>query len=157
MKPFCFLDVDGVVVLEHPEVPVTAQSVSAFGRWRRDVLVPAAAPAILHRLGQRFDCVWIGAWSYNAHPALRGVLDLPATPWPWIGVQFHKLEAIRAHADGRPWVWIDDDIDDLGAQPDPPDGVLVRVDPRRGIADVDPDALIAASCSAPAPVPEHST
>ncbi len=139
----CALDVDGVVVLEHPEVPVTRKTVSAFGKWRREVLIPDGAPATLRRLAELFDCVWVGAWSHNAHPALRSALHLPAAPWPWIPVQFHKPAAIRAYAGGRPWALIDDGIDDLGPVPDPPDGLLVRVDPHRGLADVDPEALAA--------------
>jgi hypothetical protein len=58
------------------------QTVSAFGKWRREVLIPDGAPATLRRLAELFDCVWTGAWSHNAHPALRPVLSLPATPWP---------------------------------------------------------------------------
>jgi hypothetical protein len=139
----CALDVDGVVVLHKPEVPVTRETVSAFGKWRRDVLVPAGAAATIRRLTELFDCVWVGAWSHNAHPALRPALSLPAEPWPSIPVQFHKLDAIRAYAAGRPWVWIDDSIDDLGPIPGQPDGLLVRVSPRRGLADIDPDTLAA--------------
>ena len=141
MKPVCALDVDGVVVLDQPQVPVHHATVSAFGRWRREVLVPDGATATLRRLGKLFDCVWVGGWSHNAHPALAVALDLPTPPWPFIPVQFHKLAPIRAYAAGRPWVWIDDSIDDLGPVPDPPDGLLVRVDSRRGLTDVVPDAL----------------
>jgi hypothetical protein len=121
-RPVCALDVDGVVVLEHPEVPVTRTTVSAFGKWRREVLIPDGAPATLRRLAELFDCVWVGAWSHNAHPALRSALHLPAAPWPWIPVQFYKPAAIRAYAGGRPWALIDDGIDDLGPVPTPPTG-----------------------------------
>jgi hypothetical protein len=69
------------------------------------------------------------------------VLDLPVRPWPFLPVQFHKLAAIRAFAAGRPWVWIDDSIHDLGTLDDPPDGILVPVDASRAIMSVDPEAL----------------
>lgn len=58
-------------------------------------------------------------------------------------VQFHKLPSIRAFAAGRPWVWVDDGIHDLGRLDDPPDGILVPVDASRGIMSVDPEALCA--------------
>ncbi|MEU6141999.1 hypothetical protein ABZ848_16735 [Streptomyces sp. NPDC047081] len=140
-RPVAALDVDGVVVLEHPEVPVERRSVSAYGRWRREVLVPRVAAARLARLAEFFDCVWVSAWSHTAHPALREALGLPEQEWPWLGAQFDKLPAIRDFAAGRPWIWIDDGIDDLGVRPDPPDGLLVRVRPGHGLADVDPEAL----------------
>lgn len=145
-RPLCVLDVDGVIALEDPVVPTMRRTVSAYGKWRRDIDIPRAAPSILHELAHRFECVWMGAWAHTAHPALREALDLPSTPWSWRGVQFHKLPAIRELAGGRAWVWIDDAIDDLGAEGDPPDGLLVRVDPRRGIADVDPASLLAGLC-----------
>jgi hypothetical protein len=72
------------------------------------------ADVALRRLAERFDIVWASAWSHNAHPALRQVLDLPESPWPFLPVQFHKLDSIRAFAAGRPWAWIDDSIHDLG-------------------------------------------
>ena len=43
-RPLCVLDVEGVVVLEDPVVPVVRHTVTAYGRWRRDVLVPEVAP-----------------------------------------------------------------------------------------------------------------
>ena len=150
-RPVAALDVDGVVVLAHPVVPVVRHSVSAYGRWRREVLVPEVAPAKLARLAELLDCVWVSAWSHNAHPALREALDLPEEAWPWLGAQFGKLPAIRAYAAGRPWAWIDDGIDDLAVQPDPPDGLLVRVRPGYGLADVDPDALYQSLPSPPEP------
>lgn len=143
MRPLVFLDVDGVVALEDPEVPVEVHTVSAHGRWRRTIQVPSGARDTLAELGRGADCVWASAWSHTAHPALRAALDLPAQPWPWVPVQLHKLGALRAFAAGRPWAWVDDGIDDLGVLPDPPDGVLVRVDPHRGITDVSVPALLA--------------
>lgn len=140
-RPLCVLDIEDVVVLEAPVMPVVRHTVTAYGRWRRDVLVPEVAPRKIRELAEVFDCLWMSGWAHTAHPALRAALDLPAEPWPWRAVQFRKLPAIRELSDGRRWVWIDDAIDDFGPQPDVPDGVLVRVDSRRGIADVDPAAL----------------
>jgi len=140
------VEVDGVLVLDHPTVPVTETVVHCYGnRWARRVSVPVGADSTLRRLAERFDVVWAGAWSHNAHPALREVLDLPETPWPFLPVQFHKLRSIREFAAGRPWIWIDDGIHDLGRLDDPPDGILVEVDAGSGIVSVDPHDLYARS------------
>lgn len=135
-RPVAVIDVDGVLVLDHPEVPVTRHVVSAYGRWAREVLVPVGAPGVLRELGERFELVWAGAWSHMAHHALCDVLDLPPDPFPFLPVQFHKLPAIRRYAAGRPWLLIDDGIHDLGHVPEPDDGLLVPVDSHRGIVDV---------------------
>jgi hypothetical protein len=141
-RPIAVVEVDGVVVLDHPTVPVTETVVHAYGnKWARRVNVPVGADIALRRLADQFDIVWASAWSHNAHPALRKVLDLPENPWPFLPVQFHKLDSIRAFAAGRPWIWIDDSIHDLGRLDDPPDGILVPVDAGKGIVSVDPQAL----------------
>jgi len=141
-RPIAVLEVDGVLVLEDPMVPVIRTVVHACGnKWARSVQVPVAAPGIIARLAERFDIVWASAWSHNAHPALRDVLGVPAEPWPFLPVQFLKLPAIRAYAAGRPWVLIDDAIHHLGLVEDQPDGLLVPVDPGRGITAIDPEAL----------------
>jgi hypothetical protein len=142
-RPVAALDVDGVFALQDPAVPVREESVSAYGKWRRRILVPDNARELIGELGELFDCVWISAWSHTAHPALREALGLPSVPWDFLPVQFHKLDAIRRYAVGRPWVLIDDSIDDLGDEPAPGDGILCRVDSRRGIADVHPRQLYA--------------
>jgi len=141
-RPIAVLEVDGVLVLEDPVVPVTRVTVHAYGnKWARPVQVPTAAPVLVARLAERFDIVWGSAWSHNAHPALREVLGLPEQPWPFLPVQFRKIPAIRAYAGGRPWVLIDDSIHDFGPVAVQPDGLLVPVDPGRGITAIDPDAL----------------
>lgn len=66
-------------------------------------------------------------------------------------MQFNKLASIRAYPDGRPWAWIDDSIDDFGPLPDPDDGILCRVDSRRGIADVHPAELARKVAELPRP------
>ncbi|HEX6524841.1 MAG TPA: hypothetical protein VF070_33280 [Streptosporangiaceae bacterium] len=138
-RPIAVVEVDGVLVLDHPTVPVTETVVHAYdNRWARRVKVPVGADVALRRLAERFDIVWASAWSHNAHPALRQVLDLPESPWPFLPIQFHKLDFIRAFAAGRPWAWIDDSIHDLGRLDDPPDGILVPVDSGSGIMSVDP-------------------
>jgi hypothetical protein len=140
-RPLAVIDVDGVLVLENPGVQVAEHVVGVYGKWARTVRIPVGAAEILHELSGYFDVVWASAWSHNAHAALRTVLDLPETPWPFLPVQFHKLSAIREYAAGRPWVWIDDSIHDLGEVPELSDGILVPVDSSRGIVDIDPAIL----------------
>lgn len=141
-RPIAVLEVDGVLVLEDPVVPVIRATVHSYGnKWTRTVQVPAEAPALVARLARYFEIVWASAWSHNAHPALRDVLNLPAEPWSFLPVQFRKLPAIRAYASGRPWVLIDDSVHHFGVAATQPDGLLVPVDPSRGITAVDPDAL----------------
>ncbi|MFF4598878.1 hypothetical protein [Amycolatopsis sp. NPDC001319] len=141
-RPIAVVEVDGVLALDDPKVPVVETVVHTYGhRWARPISIPVGASAVLRQLAEEFDVVWASSWSHNAHPALREVLDLPAEPWPFLPVQFRKLGAIRAYAAGRPWVWIDDAIHDLGHLPDPPDGLLVPVDAGEGIVSVDPVAL----------------
>jgi hypothetical protein len=149
-RPVAVIDVDGVLVLERPVVPVGRHVVSAYGRWSREVLVPTAAPARLRELTEHFELVWAGAWSHMAHSALRDVLQLPPDPFPFLPVQFHKLPAIRRHAAGRRWLLIDDGIHDLGQVPDPDDGLLVPVDSTRGIVDVRPADLLRQLATLPA-------
>ncbi|QRP47353.1 hypothetical protein [Amycolatopsis sp. FDAARGOS 1241] len=142
MRPIAVLEVDGVLALDDPCVPVVETVVHTCGhRWARPIKIPVGAADVLHRLAAEFDVVWASSWSHNAHPALQEALDLPTEPWPFLPVQFRKLTAIRTHAAGRPWAWIDDAIHDLGPIPEPKDGLLVPVDPRVGIMAVDPVAL----------------
>ena len=90
---------------------------------------------------------------YNAHTALREVLELPEEPWPFLPVQFGKIDMITHYTAGRPWVWVDDELVDL-AGPAPVDdtGVVVRVDPRLGICAVDAHQLLEALAALPRPV-----
>ena len=141
-RPLVVLGISDVVVLEgETDVPVTMHSVSAWGRWVREVAIPDAAPAGIHRLAERYEIVWASEWGHNAHTAFAGVLDLPDEPWAFLPVQFDKLPAIRAYAGRLPWAWIDGPVVDLHEPADVTDGVIVRVDPARGIAGLDFDAL----------------
>jgi hypothetical protein len=142
-RPIAVVEVDGVLALDNPKVPVFEALVHTYGnRWARPISIPVGASDVLRRLSSEFDVVWASSWSHNAHPALQEVLGLPIEPWPFLPVQFRKLGAIRAYAAGRPWVLIDDAIHDLGRLADPPDGLLVPVDAGEGIVSVDPAALL---------------
>lgn len=141
-KPVLALDVDGVVALDaNPAVPVERVSVSAYGRWRRELLIPEGAPELLARLAADYELVWATAWGSSAHGALREALRLGDEPWPFVPVQFAKADAVRRHAAGRPWVLVEEAMGEPGQQPDGVDGAILRVSPTRGVADLDPDEL----------------
>ena len=98
VRPVAVLEVDGVLVLEDPVVPVTQVTVHAYGnKWTRQVRVPTAAPGIVARLAERFDIVWASAWSHNAHPALREVLLVPVDPGR--GITAIDPDGLRAELD----------------------------------------------------------
>ncbi|MEV4291231.1 hypothetical protein AB0K40_37475 [Nonomuraea bangladeshensis] len=140
--PLAVLGVDGVVVLEGAaRVPARLVRLSARGKWTRDLRVPEGTREAVAHLASRYSVVWASEWGPNAHVALAGVLGLPATPWPYLPVQFDKLAAIRQYAGDRPWVWIDDPVVDLTPLPDDPGGVVVRVDPERGLVGLDLAAI----------------
>ncbi|GGH33305.1 hypothetical protein [Microbacterium album] len=141
-RPLAILGISDVVVLEgEPDVPVTRHEVSAWGRWVRDVQIPDGAADGIRRLAARYEIVWASEWGHNAHTAFAAALGLPDDPWPFLPVQFDKLETIRAYAGELPWVWIDGPVVDLHEPDAVEDGVLVRVDPRRGLAGVDLGAV----------------
>jgi hypothetical protein len=143
-RPLAILGVSDVIVLEaQPAVPFRTIEVSAWGRWVREVQIPVVAAERLKELGKHLEIVWASEWGHTAHTAFREALDLPDEPWAFLPVQFNKLTAIRAYAGALPWVWIDGPLADLRQSPaGETDGLIVRLDPSRGIADVDPAELV---------------
>jgi hypothetical protein len=106
------------------------------------VAVPDVAADRLAELADLFEVVWVSEWGHVAHQAFREVLRLPGTPWPFLPAQFDKLPVIRDYAGRRPWAWVDEPVVDLaGSVPQTQSGVVVRVDPRVGIGEVDPAGL----------------
>ncbi|MEU8818770.1 HAD domain-containing protein [Actinoplanes sp. NPDC048796] len=138
-----FLDVDG------PLLPFTHRSTSppdpAHPLLQR--LNPADGPRLL-ALG--CDLIWATTWMSDANDLVAPrlslpplpVLDLPAetTPPPLNGLHW-KTPYITAQADGRPFVWLDDEISETDrwwtetAYPGP--ALLHRVDPHVGLAEGD--------------------
>jgi hypothetical protein len=136
------LGISGVIALEDPVVPARTVRLSAWGRWAREVAVPDVAADRLAELADLFEVVWVSEWGHVAHQAFREVLRLPGTPWPFLPAQFDKLPVIRDYAGRRPWAWVDEPVVDLaGSVPQTQSGVVVRVDPRVGIGEVDPAGL----------------
>lgn len=151
-KPLLILGISGVVILDDgAAVPTSSHRVSAWGRWVREVQIPDDAARRIRELSASFEIVWASEWGHNAHTALRDALGLPEEPWPFLPVQFGKIDMITHYTAGWPWVWVDEEIVDV-AGPAPVDdtGVVVRVDPRLGICAVDAEQLLAALAALPA-------
>ncbi len=139
-RPVIGLDVDGVLTLETPALTEAhLRWVSAWGRWRRAVVVPDLAACAVQYLSEYAEIVWVSAWGHNAHAALRETLGLPEAPWSYLPVQFGQASALAAYAGPRPWALIHDGTDQAPARSE---GIVVSVDARRGIAEIDPEALI---------------
>jgi hypothetical protein len=146
--PVLALGVDGVIVLDEPvATDAVEHSVDAWGRWRREIFIPADAPEALARLAEHFEIVWVSAWGHNAHTALAPVLGLPMEPWLFLPVQFDKAAAVAEYAGDRDWFLVEDavgGISDLSLADH-----VIQVDPTRGLDDVDVDELIARAHRAP--------
>lgn len=129
---------------------------------------PASVSPLLARLdpahGARlaalpYELVWATTWEADANawvaPRL-GLPDLPLVPWPdgpeepgppaLPGLHW-KTPALVAWAAGRPFAWVDDEIEAADrawvAARHPGRALLHRVDPRRGLGDGDYAVLAA--------------
>ncbi|MFI6205137.1 hypothetical protein ACIBAI_01885 [Streptomyces sp. NPDC051041] len=157
-RPILFLDVDGPLIpfgsssSGHPRAPVPAATPS----------VPQGHP-LLDRLdagiGQRLmtlgcDLVWASTWGEDANVTvapLIGLPRLPVVPWPdgrtgALPRGLHwKTPHLVAWADGRPFIWVDDEISDMDrlwvAASHPGPSLLHRVAPARGLGAADLSAL----------------
>lgn len=142
--PFLFLDVDG------PLLPFGGPHAGPVPAGAGNPLLPRLDPGLGPRL-LSLGCalVWATSWLDEANEVLSPLLGLPALPvvrWPEDdphvprGVHW-KTPALVEWADGRPFLWVDDEIGPLdrlwveGVHPAP--ALLHRVDPRRGLTGSD--------------------
>jgi hypothetical protein len=141
-RPLIAIDIDGVIALDDPpEVAATTHAVSAWGKWRREVAIADGTAETIGMLAGRCEIAWASAWSYTAHEAFRDALSLPAEPWTFLPAQFHAEAAIAEYAAGRRWAWIIESAAGSGLSWRY-DGLIVSVDPRRGLPSIDTDALL---------------
>lgn len=117
-------------------------------------LCPARGPRLL-ALSDRYDLVWATTWGHDANDYIAPVLGLPALPvveWPAVrqpgpGGEFWKTPSLVTHAGGRPFAWLDDELDEADRAfvrvRHPAPALLQRVDPRRGLTDADFGTLAA--------------
>ncbi|MFD3538957.1 HAD domain-containing protein [Streptomyces sp. NPDC058662] len=152
VRPLLFLDVDG------PLIPFGA------GPYPRGTdpnpllarLDPALGPLLAD---SGFDLVWATTWMADANEVIAPRLGLPELPlvhWPeqpeadgWggRGGVHWKTPALCAHAAGRDFVWLDDEITDADrvwtAAHHRGRALLHRVDPGVGLTGADFAALSA--------------
>ncbi|TDC70281.1 HAD domain-containing protein [Streptomyces hainanensis] len=103
----------------------------------------------LRTLSARYDLVWATAWSTEANTFIAPVLglpDLPAVEFPaedatHLNGRCWKTRHILAHAAGRAFAWIDDEIGDADLKHvrshHPSSALLHHVDARIGLQDED--------------------
>ncbi|WP_329264354.1 HAD domain-containing protein [Streptomyces pseudovenezuelae] len=129
-------------IAQHPGLPPSA--VKPLRVW----LNPGHGRALL-ALSDRYDLVWATTWRQEANTFIAPVLGLPALPvvdWPTTltpgpNGTFWKTRHLVTHARGRPFAWLDDELDDqdrrfVTAHHAGP-ALLHRVDPRLGLREAD--------------------
>ncbi|MDT0410546.1 MULTISPECIES: HAD domain-containing protein [Streptomyces] len=155
MKPFLFLDVDGPLnpfAAAHRRLPgyLTRAVRPAGWAWTEPLelrLNPAHGER-LRALAGRYELAWASTWEAEANTYVAPELGLPALPyvhWPTRTAgpdgTFWKLREVVAHAAGRPFAWVDDEVGPSdrawvnGHYPAP--AALLRIDPARGLVEED--------------------
>lgn len=104
-----------------------------------------------------FDLVWCTTWAHEANEWIAPHIGLPSLPvieWPDDvklvrasnpGGTYWKTEHVVEWAKGRPFAWIDDEIDDMDrryvAEHHDGPALLHHVSPRLGLLDADLEVL----------------
>lgn len=114
MKPFLFIDVDGVL-----------NNRAAPGRYSilgYTVRLNSEDGRRLLELQDKYELVWATTWKDLANVHIAPKIGLPELPWIEWSVDYPtyrnypsnvmvKTEEVIKYADGRPFVWLDDDLD----------------------------------------------
>ncbi|MER7920375.1 MULTISPECIES: HAD domain-containing protein [unclassified Streptomyces] len=144
-RPILFLDVDG------PLIPFGASYGSSTSVSQGNPLLDRLDPGIGPRL-LALGChlVWATTWMEDANEAVAPRLGLPKLPvleWLDTGADegprgLHwKTRPLIEWADGRPFIWVDDEISAMDrvwvAAQHPGASLLHRVDPAKGLAEAD--------------------
>ncbi|CAL9455586.1 hypothetical protein SUDANB108_02532 [Streptomyces sp. enrichment culture] len=156
-RPLLFLDVDGPLIpFGSPAGPPRAADGGAWapagpGNPLLTRLDPGIGPRLL-----ALDCrlVWATTWGEEANEVVAprlGLPRLPLVPWPDAeaddgprGLHW-KTRPLVEWADGRPFIWVDDEISGVDRQwvdaGHPAPSLLHRVDPAEGLGHADFRAL----------------
>lgn len=102
-----FLDVDGVLNIRDPIVPVLRLK-DDLGV---DILVPEAAPRIVQELSRTYEVVWSTAW-FDRAPKVFGPILGVGSDWPVLQWTEHKLLTIETEvvAPDERYAIVDDDV-----------------------------------------------
>ncbi|MEU2877377.1 HAD domain-containing protein [Streptomyces sp. NPDC007070] len=153
-RPLLFLDVDGPLIpfgsppSDHPQ---TATAPSPPSPGHGNPLLTRLDPGLGARLtALGCDLVWATTWTEEANEVVSPRIALPRLPvveWPASpadegphGLHW-KTRCLVEWADGRPFIWVDDEITAMdrlwvdAAHPGP--SLLHRVDPAVGLEDAD--------------------
>ncbi|MEH1053810.1 HAD domain-containing protein [Micromonospora sp. CPCC 206171] len=152
-RPLLFLDVDGTLI---PFGTPPAAPPDMPPNHTRAQVRPDDAHPLLHRVEPErgrllsalpCELVWATTWMSDANDVLAPLLGLPALPVvdradsDEEGALHWKTRGLVEWAQGRPFVWVDDEISPadrvwVSAQHHGP-ALLHRVDPRRGLTERD--------------------
>ncbi|MCF3960511.1 HAD domain-containing protein [Streptomyces fuscigenes] len=156
-RPFLFLDVDGPLIpfgssTDHPQAAVTEVPAPVD---RGNPLLTRLDPAMGPRLmALRCRLVWATTWMGAANDLVAPRVGLPSLPvldGPDSDIDegprgLHwKTRRVVEWADGRPFIWVDDEITAIdrfwvdATRTGP--SLLHRVDPAKGLTDADFSAL----------------
>lgn len=101
-----FLDVDGVLNIWDPKVPVMRLK-DDLGI---DLLVPEIVPSIVQRLAQTYEIVWSTAWFERAPKVFGPILGV-GSDWPVLQWTNYKLETIQELVGpDEKYAVVDDDV-----------------------------------------------
>lgn len=148
-KPLAFIDVDGVLnrmvsndVAKHRDY-ITSTVTPMNWPMRLKVHLDTRDRFRLWALGDHFDLAWATTWEHEA-PRLIAPLIGTGHDWPVAinnGMGATKAPGIIELADGRPFVWFDDDIspeDEAICRRAPGQNLLIHVAANR-VTKLDPD------------------
>lgn len=115
MKPYLFIDVDGVLNPDKPSRHHRRYEILDF-----TVYLSNSHGTSLRNLSKKFDLVWATTWQNLANKHIAPKIGIDALPYVTWSVEYPnsrfngpmiKTIEIVDYANGRPFAWIDDEIE----------------------------------------------